>query len=251
MYDMELLNKNIDAYSLYIFDLDGTLYDQPLMRKKMAIRLLTYYMAHPFRIKELLLLQKFRSVKDDEVDGILDSSEGLSQRECYTLSVDDDNGKRIGIDEIDLRICKKVADKCGVDYKQVVNVVEYWIYKNPLDILYEVRDVKLLEYIAELRKLGKKVAILSDYPVKDKLEALGQQVDAFYCASDEGIGELKPSSKGILKVINDFSVGATDAVMVGDRMEKDGQAAIGANVDYLILERKVSKRNQLWHRLGI
>ena len=58
------IEKNLKEYKAVIFDLDGTLYFQNQLRIRMAIRLLGYYAFHPFQIKDLMLLRKFRLVRE-------------------------------------------------------------------------------------------------------------------------------------------------------------------------------------------
>lgn len=208
------MRKSINDYSLYVFDLDGTLYDQPRLRMIMATRLATYYMLHPFRIKELILLQHFRKVKD-----------------AWTKNSSEEE------------MMEKVAADKGSDIDTVRGIVKRWIYDNPLSALSQTKDDKLIGWMGKLRSDGKKVVVLSDYPTKDKLAALGVEVDKEYSPEDPRIDELKPSSKGLKIVLSDQNVGCEDALMIGDRDEKDGECARGCGMDCLILPRKVSKRN--------
>ena len=43
--------------------------------------------------------------------------------------------------------------------------------------------------------------------------------------------------------MDDFNVQPGDVLMIGDREEKDGEAAKAAGVDHIILARKVGKRD--------
>lgn len=234
------MNRLFSDYQLYVFDLDGTLYDQPYLRMMMVVRLLKYYLVHPFNINELLLLQQFRSVKD-KWDAENEST-CKDVDSCYISS---------GIDRLDYKICSYIARNRNINVAKVASVVKHWIYDDPIESLKIAKDEKLIEYIDSLRKNGKKVAILSDYPVEVKLSALDCKADAVYSSTDDRIMELKPSPKGLNVVLSDFDVEASKALMIGDRFEKDGMAAINANVDYLILPRKVAKRSKLYDELGI
>lgn len=217
----------IPKYEVYVFDLDGTLYDQPRLRIRMATRLLQYYLLHPFKLSELLMLQRFRSVKDK-----WNSDSSVQPKQ-------DNNG----LDEVDADVCRYISEKSGKDYKMLSAVIKRWIYDDPLTVLYDERDKKLIEDIDRLKAAGKKIVIFSDYPVKEKLAAIGLEVDAFYSSTDKEIGELKPSPKGIDIIISDFNVEKSKIVMIGDRMEKDGRAAENAGIDYVILPRKIKDRN--------
>lgn len=208
------MRKNLSDYSLYVFDLDGTLYDQPRLRMIMAWRLATYYICHPLRIREVFILQHFRKVKD-----------------AWTKNSSEED------------IMAKVAEDKGIAVDRVRDIVRRWIYDNPLSALVKTKDDKLIGWMRQLQSNGKKVVILSDYPTKDKLAALGVAADCEYSPDDERIDELKPSPKGLLTVLADYGISGEDALMIGDRAEKDGAAAKAAGVDCMILPRKVAKRN--------
>ena len=208
------MRRDLNDYERYVFDLDGTLYDQPRLRLIMAVRLVLYYALHPLAVKELFILQHFRKVKDG-----------------WTLSSSEDD------------IISKVAADKGTDTESVRKIVRRWIYDNPLSAMEKTRDDKLLGWIRTLRQNGKKVMIFSDYPAKDKLGALGITVDGIYDPDDERIDELKPSPKGLKVIMEDTGTGADHILMIGDREEKDGQSADACGIDHLILPRKVRKRN--------
>ena len=208
-----MMRKAVNDYSLYVFDLDGTLYDQPVLRRIMAVRLAMYYALHPFRIGELFILQHFRKVKDK-----------------WTKSSSDED------------IIRQVAADTGSGEDKVSRIVQKWIYDDPLSALPQTRDDRLCDWIKKLRTEGKKVVILSDYPAKDKLKALQIDVDAQYGPDDKRIDELKPSPKGLTVIMEDFGVDPGDVLMIGDRKEKDGKCAEAAGVDHIILERSIRKR---------
>ena len=199
-----MLRRDINDYELYVFDLDGTLYNQPRLRFIMATRLLKYYICHPLRIKELILLQDFRKTKDS-----------------WTQDSDEDN------------ICGAVAAKHNVEKAYVTEIVHRWIYENPLSAVAATKDEKIAKWIDELKENKKTVVILSDYPTQDKLDALKITCHAQYCTADERIGALKPSPKGLMVIMSDFSKQAEETLMIGDRDEKDGECARLAGVDYL------------------
>ena len=209
-----MMQKGFNDYKLYVFDLDGTLYDQPRLRKIMAMRLIKYYILHPFSMTDLLILMYFRKVKDS-----------------WTESAADDD------------IIKKVSEDKHTGRDRVARIVRKWIYDDPLFVLRKTRDEALIKRISLLRSDGAKVVVLSDYPTAAKLKALGVSVDGSYGPEDARIDELKPSPKGLWVIMEDFDVAAEDVLMIGDRMEKDGASAEAAGVDFLILDRHVSRRD--------
>lgn len=170
-------------------------------------------MFHPFSVKDLFILKYFREVKEEW-------TQGSSEEEMM----------------------KKVAKDKNVDIERVRRIVRRWIYDDPLSAVNATKDTALIEWIASLRKKGKKVVILSDYPTADKLSAMGVETDGQYSPDDTRIDELKPSPKGLFVIMEDTGEDPGNILMIGDRMEKDGKSAVAAGTDYLILPRKVRDR---------
>ena len=201
------------GYLAVAFDLDGTLYDQKKLRLNMAWRLGVFYLFHPHRIKELLLLKTFRSVRDDW-DQIKDPNT---------------------TGDTDQAIYAHVAGMHNTDPKRVETVVRRWIYEDPLSALPKYTDTDLAAYIAKLRQNHIPVLIFSDYPIEDKLRALSIPADGMYAPGDERQIELKPSPSGLLQILKDLDLAKEQLLMVGDRDEKDGESARRAGVDYVIV----------------
>lgn len=203
---------NFDKYDLYVFDVDGTLYFQNKLRIIMAGRLVSYYICHINRIKDLFIIKDFRSLREK--------------------AKDTDN------------LYEATAKKNNVSVDRVKDVIQKWIYENPLDAVKASRDSRLIAIINQLIDSGKKVAIWSDYEADEKLKVLGLECDNVYTAEQERVAELKPSPKGLKLIMSDLNVEPAKTLMVGDRMVKDGEAAIAASADYLILSKKQTKRKE-------
>lgn len=203
---------DFNKYDLYVFDVDGTLYYQNKLRLIMGKRLLTYYLLHPLKFKDLIIIKNFRSLRENAKDtnGLFDIT----------------------------------AKKCNVSVSRVNEVIKKWIYENPIDALIASKDDTLLAIIDKLKANGKTVAIWSDYEADDKLKALQLSIDYVYTAEQERVGELKPSPKGLKLIMSDLRVAKDKTIMIGDRMVKDGEAAKKAGCDYLILSKSKKKREK-------
>ena len=201
---------DFNKYDLYVFDVDGTLYYQNKLRLIMGKRLLMYYLFHPLKFKDLIIIKNFRSLRENAKDtnGLFDIT----------------------------------AKKCNVSVSRVNEVIKKWIYENPIDALIASKDDTLLAIIDKLKANGKTVAIWSDYEADDKLKALQLSTDYVYTAEQERVGELKPSPKGLNLIMSDLNVPKDKTIMIGDRMVKDGEAAKKAGCDYLILSKSKKKR---------
>ncbi len=203
---------DFNKYDLYVFDVDGTLYYQNKLRLIMGKRLLMYYLLHPLKFKDLIIIKNFRSLRENAKDtnGLFDIT----------------------------------AKKCNVSVSRVNEVIKKWIYENPIDALIASKDDTLLAIIDKLKANGKTVAIWSDYEADDKLKSLKLSTDYVYTAEQERVGELKPSPKGLNLIMSDLNVPKDKTIMIGDRMVKDGEAAKKAGCDYLILSKSKKKREE-------
>ena len=70
-----------------------------------------------------------------------------------------------------------------------------------------------------------------------------------YSALDKEIMSLKPEPKGLMEILRQWKLKPSEAVMIGDRDSKDGQAARNVGMDYIILEKRRGKRELLYEQL--
>ncbi len=230
--------KNINDYKALIFDLDGTLYYQRRLRIKMAWMLLSYYLCHFWRIKELFIVKEFRKVREDW-DSISLGTDA-SAADSVTTS---------GAESLEDAQYSYVASRFNCPAGIVKDTIETWMYQKPLKAVYETRDEELLKMIEGYKEKGRKIFIFSDYPIEDKAKALKISVDGMYAATDPRLNELKPSPKGLKLIMEDHGYAPEDILMIGDRMSRDGQSAINAGCDYLILPKSKSKREKLYKKI--
>ena len=95
----------------------------------------------------------------------------------------------------------ETASATGFSAGDVRLIVEQWIERRPLPYLQACRFPGLVELFAGLRRKGKLIGVLSDYPADAKLSALGLHADHVVCASDKGVGLLKPNPRGLQAMI--------------------------------------------------
>jgi FMN phosphatase YigB (HAD superfamily) len=116
--------------------------------------------------------------------------------------------------------------------------------EKPLRYISLFRDKKLICLIRQLRERGAKIVVYSDYPAKQKIEALRDlAVDYYFCADDKIIQCLKPETRGLANIVRAIGELVEYAVFIGDRCEKDGKCAEGIGMDYIILDKNPILRN--------
>lgn len=226
MNRIKLRKPNILEYKAFIFDLDGTLYYQKPFRIKMLMTLIKYVILHPAAIKDLFVIKRYRQVREHwdeyEKEYMFDKGLGLDEKQYAA-----------------------VAAKTGTTPGRVKNAVRFFMHEMPLQVLLPYRDEILKGFIDLLHEKKKTVVIYSDYPVEAKLACLGITADACYTSGDPCIGCMKPDPKGLSVILNALGCDCADAVMVGDRYEKDGLAAQRNNVDYVIVDGSKKEREKL------
>lgn len=196
---------------LVIFDVDGTLYRQRPVRLRIA-RDLALDALRRLDLTPLRVLGAYRRVREAVGDAEIDGFEPV--------------------------LIARTAEATRVSPAAVEAIVLKWIERRPLRYLRAARYVGVKTLIAGLRRHGKTVAVLSDYPAVEKLAALGITADHILSAVDPDIGILKPHPRGILAAMAAAGVDAAATLFIGDRIDRDGAAAHRAGVRVIIRSSK-------------
>jgi FMN phosphatase YigB (HAD superfamily) len=200
-----------------IFDLDGTLYRQAPLRRKVMLRLARAYLLHPLAgMKTLRVLAAYRHAQ-----------EALRHEPRVEP-----------IDLADAQIAL-ACEHAHVDRVFALSCVQRWMEREPLPYLARFMPPRLLECLTLARSLGIKLAVLSDYPAESKLAAMGLKdyFEVVQSAQSSAIGAFKPDPRGLEVIMQLLDVGSTECLYVGDRADVDGGAALAAGVPCFILGR--------------
>lgn len=200
-----------DRIELVVFDVDGTLYDQRRLRARMAWHLLRHTLIAR-DLRPLLVLQAYRRIR-----------ERLADAEAGPF---------------EMQLLAETVKTTGCSAQDVIEFVREWIEHRPLPHLAACRFPCLPELFDGIRRSGKCIGIFSDYPVREKLEALELKADHSVSAVDPEAGFLKPNPRGLQTVIARARATAETTVLLGDRVERDGIAARRLGVRVLIRSRK-------------
>ena len=206
------LYERLACYDLIIFDMDGTLYFQRGMQIRMALRLIKHCVSCKRGFKDISLILKYRKLREE-----WDSSQAIDDDELY----------------------HKLEEQTGMSSDTVGEVIQEWMFDNPMDVVRQCRDKALLGVIDRLVSDGKRVCIYSDYPTEDKCDAVGLSEDMpqYYCGQDE-IKTMKPNPSALFYIMSEYPETVKEKViMVGDRADRDKAAADNAGIASLILGR--------------
>ena len=201
-----------------LFDVDGTLYHQQPLRLLMAAELA----ALPIAGRSLRrarttwsVIGAFRRVREelrnhDDVAAPLDDLQ-------YVLA----------------------AERSGVSRDVVEATVSEWIYRRPLKHLRRCRRRGFARFLASLRKHAIAAGAFSDYPVKEKLAALGvaSHFSVSLSATDPEVNAFKPHARGFLRACELFGVPPGEVLYVGDRVDVDAGGAAASGMSCAILSR--------------
>jgi HAD superfamily hydrolase (TIGR01509 family) len=138
-------------------------------------------------------------------------------------------------------------------------LVRDWMMVRPLPFLRSALYPGVEALLERLDSKGVRMGVFSDYPVKEKLRALG--LDRFFAvqlaATDDSINAFKPHPRGFLAGCEAIGMQPKDVLYVGDRDDVDGEGARAAGMRVLILDREqsgpgfVRDYDELGRRLGV
>ncbi len=188
----------------WLVDLDGTLYLQAPVRLAMAAELSL------LGWRSVRLLQRFRReqelLRELELEG-----------DPFRLQLE--------------RTAAALGESPGV----IEASVRDWMIERPAKWLPLFRRRALLAEIEAFRAGGGRTALVSDYPARRKLEALGASglFDVVVASGEpNGPTRLKPHPSGVLNAAAALGVDPARCLVIGDRPDADGRAAAAVGMAF-------------------
>ena len=210
----------MNAAGCLIFDLDGTLYDQRMLRGRMVRELLRRNITSPLRlIRTVRILNAYRQAQ-----------EGLRASSARASAQLDSACRRCGYSRVDVEQC-----------------VEEWMVQAPLQHLTSCMPAGLIQRLEAAHAAGVKMAVCSDYPARAKLAAMGIE-HLFHCviaAQDTDVDRFKPDPRMLQAALDRLNMQASDAFYFGDREDVDGGAARRAGIPFRIVHHPSELVDQL------
>jgi phosphoglycolate phosphatase/putative hydrolase of the HAD superfamily len=204
----------IGAVRAVLLDVDGTLYRQPPVRRRMALELARLPLEIGLRRARSIWrgLSAFRRVREE-------------LREL---------GQGAGLVDLQYR---RAAARAGLAEDELRAMVEEWIYRRPLRHVAATRRAGLCEFAAWWTQRGKRVGVFSDYPAAAKLESLGvaDRVVLRLAATDPDVDAFKPHPAGFLRACTIWNLAPADVLYVGDRADVDRAGAAAAGMPCVLI----------------
>ena len=202
-----------------LFDVDGTLYHQPPLRLLMAGELGTvpWFRHAPLRVPRLWrMLSSFRRVRED-LRALGQADEPLARLQF-----------------------ERAAIAADVPVPEIESAVAEWIYRRPLKYLPRVVRAGMREVLEEISARGVRVGAFSDYPVEEKLDAMGlrKAMTVTLDATAPFINAFKPHPRGLILACERWNLSPAEVLYVGDRADVDAESASRAGMPCAIISRR-------------
>ena len=190
---------------IIILDLDGTLNYHILSRVVNFFNLVIGLLLKNLKLRDLKILVNYRKLQEISFKKDMQINEVFELLACrFSMSPD---------------YIKSIRDR--------------WMVNNQGLALKISKRGWLIKRIHNLRRNGMLVAVWSDNPVNKKICYLGVNLDYNLTSEALDINLGKPSPKGLKQIISYFHLTSSDAIMIGDRKDRDGEAARRAEVKFL------------------
>jgi FMN phosphatase YigB (HAD superfamily) len=192
--------RNLFEYPAWLIDLDGTLYRQNPVRAILAVELVLQEWS------AIKILQTFRHEQER-----LRADELVCNSDPFRLQIE------------------RTAARLQIADSSVAEVVNRWMFDRPGRWLRIFRRRGFLQAITSYRARSGRTALVSDYPARCKLAAMGLS-DGFFdevvaCGEPGGPNGLKPLPDGLFIAAERLQIPSADCLVIGDRWDADGEAA--------------------------
>jgi FMN phosphatase YigB (HAD superfamily) len=214
---MTELERRIEIFSTgkekcgLLFDVDGTLYRQDMLRMLMTMRLLTALARNPLMTYGKI---KILSVYRNEME-LLRRKNGANPEEQLANTI----------------------RKTGHPSRVIHECIDVWFKKEPLKYMERCLRKDVVKLINDKGETPMLLGVYSDYPAVDKLKELGiyHCFNTIVCSQDKDVKALKPSPKGFLVAAEKLGLKPDQVLYIGDRYDVDAVGAQNAGMQFFIV----------------
>ena len=207
-----------------IFDLDGTLYDQVKLRRILMRKLLFRLLTFRTGLSDFRIISCFRKEREKKKG----YASGRLKEEQYEWC----------------------AESLGLTPDRVRKSIDYHMQKFPLKFLKGVKFSGINDFFEFLYNEKIRIVVYSDYPIEEKLKALGLTATASYCSTHKSINQFKPSVKALKLICGEMKCTPGRMIYIGDRQDTDGEGARLAGIPFILLDYTQAKKGIFYSKLA-
>lgn len=197
------VSVSAEPFAAWLVDLDGTLYRSAPLKLAMAVELAL------FGLPSIRILQAFRREHEAHPEASDEHSSPFAAQVA------------------------RAARVLGKAPEQVERVVDRWMFERPAKWIALFRRRPLIRELRAFQATGGKLALVSDYPVRQKIARLDLRFDAVVSSGEPGgPRRLKPDPEGYLEAARRVAVVPERCLVIGDRTDRDGEAARRAGMAF-------------------
>lgn len=207
-----------------LFDVDGTLYRQDMLRILMLVSMLKASVRNPFTIYRTI---KIISVYRKEME-LLRNKNGAGPEGQIPNTI----------------------QATGYSGDVVRECVDFWFRQEPLKYMKLCLCKDIINLIKDRKKTPMPLGVYSDYPAADKLKELGvyQCFNTIVCSQDEDVKALKPSPQGFVVAAHKMGLKPDQVLYIGDRYDVDAVGAKNAGMQFFMVNTRKGRRFPLGPR---
>ncbi|MCP4609795.1 MAG: HAD family hydrolase [Planctomycetes bacterium] len=199
-----------------VFDVDGTLYHDNLLRSIIGAHLLFFLVIRPLRtLRDIRIIFHYRSAQE--------YLRYTSTAIMYNSQV------------------RRAAETSKIDIEEISSRICFWMEKLPLRFMRISARRYLIRFIQRWHNLGVPMASYSDYPAEAKLKSLGLEsmFQCNVCSTDTDVAALKPKPKGFILAASRLGISPQNIIYIGNREDVDAAGARNASMNSIIIKRKL------------
>jgi len=214
---------HLETTKAVLLDVDGTIYRQAPVRARMALEMVSFFLAtlSPIRLVRLVRrIMYFRRYR--ERLRTVGRPSGSLEKMQYS----------------------EPANKLGEEVASFRDTIVEWILQRPLRHIAKARRHGVGRFLRLLEAHDIKTGAFSDYPVREKLEALHlvHHFTVMLCATDSDINAFKPHPAGFLRACEVWNLNPSEVLYIGDRPDVDAAGARAAGMPCLIIGAKINAK---------